>query len=282
MDTHEVEVQPEPAAVEVVEDAPAPAPEEAVAAEQVVAPEAAVARDAGNWAKTVKTLTVGEVASGAVNLNVEGRRVVSPLQGFGRLWQKTYRMRFGQVHVPPKDVIRAWKQNFPKFWPEQGKFFGSLSGIAPGEVAVLNLAMAGRAKLSTGIMVMYADDESFTFMDPEGHMFAGWITFSAYELDGETVAQVQPLIRANDPLFELGMPVILRKEDRFWEQVLRNLAGHFLVEGEFSKEAVCVDRHRQWKYWKNVRHNAMIRSLLHPLGRPFRALAAMFRRKRPG
>ena len=33
-------------------------------------------------------------------------------------------------------------------------------------------------RLSTGVMVMYVDDESFAFALPEGHMFAGWITFS--------------------------------------------------------------------------------------------------------
>jgi hypothetical protein len=276
MDTHEVQAPPAPP--EETEPAGEAAASEAQPAPAPAAAAAATARDAAYWAKTVKTLSVGEVPAGAVNLNVQGRRVVSPLQGFGRMWQMTYRIRFGQVRVPPKDVIRAWKQNFPTFWPETGKFFGSLTGIAPGEVAVLNLNMAGRAKLSTGVMVLYADEESFTFMDPEGHMFAGWITFSAYESDGETVAQVQPLIRANDPLFEMGMPVIHRREDRFWEQVLRNLAGYFLVEGEFSKESVCVDRHRQWKYWKNIRHNAAVRSMLHPLGRPFRALARLFRR----
>jgi hypothetical protein len=27
-------------------------------------------------------------------------------------------------------------------------------------------------------MVLFADDVSFTLMTPEGHMFAGWITFS--------------------------------------------------------------------------------------------------------
>lgn len=271
---------------EIEAQAPAEADPEAEAAGAPPADggpaERPVRRDTENWAKTVGTLSVGEVPTGAVNLNVQGRRVVSPLQGFGRMWQKTYRIRFGPVRVPPGDVIRAWKQNFPKFWPEQGKFFGSMTGIAPGEVALLNLSMAGRAKLSTGVMVLYADDESFTFMDPEGHMFAGWITFSAHEENGETVAQVQPLIRANDPIFELGMPVIHRREDRFWEQVLRNLAAFFLVEGEFSKESVCVDRHRQWKYWTNVRHNAAVRSILHPLGRPFRALARLFRRKRTG
>jgi hypothetical protein len=36
---------------------------------------------------------------------------------------------------------------------------------------------------------MYAEDESFTLMTPQGHMFAGWIRFSAFQQDGVTVAQ---------------------------------------------------------------------------------------------
>ena len=43
------------------------------------------------------------------------------------------------------------------------------------------MTLPGRMKLSTGVMVLYADDESFTLMTPQGHMFAGWITFSATE-----------------------------------------------------------------------------------------------------
>jgi hypothetical protein len=40
------------------------------------------------------------------------------------------------------------------------------------------------------VLVLYADDESFTLMTPEGHMLAGWITFSA-ERDGDgTVVQI--------------------------------------------------------------------------------------------
>ena len=54
-------------------------------------------------------------------------------------------------------------------------------------------------KLSTGVMVLYADEESFTLMTPQGHMFAGWITFSAAEEDGATVAQAQVLMRAQRP-----------------------------------------------------------------------------------
>ncbi len=36
-------------------------------------------KDAGNWADPVARLKLGEVPSGAVNLNVEGRRAVGPL-----------------------------------------------------------------------------------------------------------------------------------------------------------------------------------------------------------
>ena len=37
------------------------------------------------------------------------------------------------------------------------------------------MTLPGKMKLSTGVMVLYADEESFTLMTPQGHMFAGWI-----------------------------------------------------------------------------------------------------------
>ena len=40
-------------------------------------------------------------------------------------------------------------------------------------------APGGGPLISTGVMVIFADDESFSFMTPQGHMFAGMITFSA-------------------------------------------------------------------------------------------------------
>ena len=43
-------------------------------------------------------------------------------------------------------------------------------------MALLNLGLPGRMKLSTGVPVLYADDESFTLMTPAGRMLAGWIT----------------------------------------------------------------------------------------------------------
>jgi hypothetical protein len=234
--------------------------------------------DLGNWAAMVSTLKVGEVPEGAINLNVEGRRLTSPLQGFGRLWQKTYRIRLGN-DVTPEEVISEWKARFPDFWPEGNRFFGSLTGIAPGDVAVLNLAAPGGMKLSTGIMVLYADEVSFTFMNPTGHMFAGFITFSA-EREDETIAQVQALIRASDPFFEAGMSLVMsRMEDKFWIQTLQNLAAHFNVHGDVEVKALCVDRRRQWKYWKNIKHNSAIRSGLYTVGKPVRWIAKPFKRE---
>ena len=163
------------------------------------------ARDAASWAKNVSRLYVSRVPEGAINLNVEGRRLASPIQGFGKMWQKTYQTSLPLDVVTPTELVAAWKQRFPEFWPEGNRFYAPLTGIEPGDVALLNLAMPGRLTLSTGVMVLYSDEESFTLMTPQGHMFAGWITFSSTERDGCTVAQTQVLMRASDPVFELGL-----------------------------------------------------------------------------
>jgi hypothetical protein len=163
------------------------------------------------------------------------------------------------------EVITEWKANFPRFWPEGNRFYGSLTGIAPGEVAVLNLAGPGRVPLSTGIMVIYADDESFSFMTPQGHMFAAFITFSAYEDGGATVAQVQALIRASDPIYEIGCRIGLvhKMEDEFWHKTLMALGAHFGVTAHVSQQVTCVDPRVQWSETRNIWHNAAIRSALY-------------------
>jgi len=126
------------------------------------------------------------------------------MNGFGRMWQKTYRTALGAV--TPQQAITVLKEHFPEFWPAGNRFFAPLAGIAPGEVAALDLTMPGGLKLSTGVLVLYADDESFTLMTPEGHMFAGWITFSAFTEDGQTGAgagadaRLGPALRARHDL----------------------------------------------------------------------------------
>ncbi len=37
-----------------------------------------------------------------------------------------------------------------------------------------------RLPLSTGVLVLYVDGVSFTFMTPQWHVFANWVTFTVY------------------------------------------------------------------------------------------------------
>jgi hypothetical protein len=240
-------------------------------------------RDAAYWAKNVTTLKLGEVPAEAVNLNVTGRRVVGPVQGFGKMWQKTMRVELTGAEVTPAEVIKTWKAEFQRFWPERNWFYAPLAGIAPGEVALLNLGLPGRMKLSTGVLVLYADDESFTLMTPEGHMLAGWITFSAEARDGVTVVQIQALERTNDPLYELGY--VLggnRLNSRFWIQTAENLARHLGVEPQVESQVVCVDRRRQWSKAGNIGKNAAVRTFAWTLGAPVRWLRRPFTRRSAG
>ena len=239
------------------------------------------ASDADYWARRVERLTVGDLPANARNLNVDGRRVTSPVQGFGKMWQKTYRIRLEGSDASPEEVIATWRARFNEFWPKRNWFFGSLDGIKPGDVAVLQLSMLGMP-ITTGVLVLYADDTTFTVMTPEGHQFAGFNTFSAHR-DGEvTCIQIQALIRASDPLYELALPIVgHRMEDRFWRYTLRALAAEFGVAGhDVSLERTCIDPRRQWRRWTNVWNNAAIRSILWLLATPLRWLVKPFRRER--
>lgn len=230
------------------------------------------------WAQPVSKLKVSGVPSGVINLNVEGRRVAGPMQGFGQLWQKTYRVGLHGAKVTPQEVIAAWKANFPQFWPAGSRFHAPLTSIAPGEVALINLPiMPGGLPLSTGVLVIYADDISFTFMSPEGHMFAGMVTFSADAVDGTTYAQAQVFVRANDPLWEIAARVsMFKKEDAFWCHTLRSLAAHFGVEGDVDTKRECIDPRYQWSKVGNIWKNAAIRSALFSALRPLRSVREAF------
>jgi hypothetical protein len=220
-------------------------------------------RDDSNWAKPTRTLDPTDV-DGAVNANVRGRRLNAANGGFGRLFQKTFSVQLGST-VTAQSVIATWKARFGDFWPKGQKMFLPATGIAPGEVGIINATMRGTPTMATGILVIYADDVSFSFMSPEGHPFAGPLTFSAHvDESGVTVAQVQELTRASDPLWELAMmmPVLGdRMQNDIWRSTLGNLARHFGVEDATVKTKIaCVDSHRQWRNAKNIWHNAAIRS----------------------
>jgi hypothetical protein len=235
----------------------------------------ATGRDLANWATAVRTLHVSEVPDGVDNINVDGRRVVGVIQGFGQLWRKTYRIRLDGAAVTPAEVIAVWKQRFASFWPADSRFHSPEGGLAPGMVILLDQLLPGHLKMSSGVMLLYADEVSFTVMTAQGHPLAGWNTFSAFEEDGVTVAQVQVLMRADDPLYELAMVLFAhRMEDRHWQQTLHNLAAHFGVRAPVAYQTVRLDRRRQWSKVGNVWYNAAVRSALY-------TLAAQLRRQRP-
>jgi hypothetical protein len=232
-------------------------------------------RDGAHWARPVDRLSAAGVA-GAKDDAVTGKRATGPLQGFGRLWQKTVKVRLDGTDISPTDLIVLWKERFPTFWPKGATFYAPLAGIAPGEVALLDVAPLPGApvRMSTGVLVIYADDESFTFMTPEGHTLSAWITFSAHRDGDVTVAQVQALERPSDPFDELVFMLGgSRQIDKFWQATLRNLATAVGVAVPVvESQAVCIDKKRQWRYWRNVRNSATVRVARRTLTAPVRML----------
>jgi hypothetical protein len=234
--------------------------------------------DAANWSRGGE-LRVGAVPAGATNLNVDGRRLVGPLQGFGRLWQKTYRTALRVEGLTHFEVVRIFKERLPQLQPPQNRFFPSLAGVRPGEVVLINASMTGMP-LDTGVLVLYADDEAFTLMTPQGHPESGWITFSAYAEDGVVIAQVQSLARANDPFYEAGFRLFgERAQEQIWTHVLTKLAAHYDQPAAVTIEKTCVDPRCQWKEMRNLRHNAAMLSVLHVVATPLRRARGLARRQ---
>ncbi|MGC9323677.1 MAG: STAS domain-containing protein [Desulfomonilia bacterium] len=217
------------------------------------------------WARPVHALRVTEVPHGALNLNIDGFAVAGPLQGFGQLWEKTYWVRLTGVEARPKEVIRVLKENFPRFQPSQNRFFPTRAGIIPGEIVIINARTPG-GLISTGVWVVYADDESFTFMTPQGHPESGWVTFSAFEEQSVTTVKVVGFARASDPLYELGFRIAgSRLQEKIWTHVLASLADHFGVPAWVQMHKACVGNDLRWEHAGNVWYNAQIRTMVHTL-----------------
>lgn len=241
-----------------------------------------VASPDAQWAQPIKRLHAPEPPSGVVSLNVDGRRLIGAMQGFGQLWQRRYRIRLNS-ELRPEQVVRTWKEHFGEFWPEGNRFFEPSPRVVPGDVALINLSpLPGPLTMNTGIAVIYADDTSFTFMAPEGHMYAGWITFSSYvSSDNVTCAQVEVLVRTSDPAWEIVMRTFaFRREDAFWRATLVRLAASFGVSGEEVQQNLSLlDSHVQWRRAMNVWRNAAMWSGLHQAVEPLRIGARLIRRQ---
>lgn len=238
------------------------------------------AQPSSGWAKRVEHLHVKDKYEREFIMNVEGRSVVGPLQGFGQLWQKTYKAQLAGKDLVPEEVVKLWKARLPEFMPSDSRFYPSLTGVAPGEVILIDATLPGfpgGMPVSTGVMILYADDVSFSVMTPEGHPESGFNTFSSYEEDGVIVAQIQSLARANDPIYEFGFRFMggAAQQERIWRHVLTRLAAALEVNPTITMEKVCVDSRLQWNQVKNVRHNAVIRSSFYL---PVRLMRKMFKK----
>jgi hypothetical protein len=140
------------------------------------------------------------------------------VQGFGRLWQTTYRVGLDGTGFSPAEVVRAWR---------------SASGAEA--------------------RVLYADGESVTSVTPPGHSLAGWVTFAAADDRDGLHARVQVLARATDPLRELALPLVRRRQDRSWSVALSALARDLgRPDAHVTVITTRVDRRRQWSRAANL------------------------------
>src|SRR5271157_2914608 len=225
--------------------------------------ESSVVVDTRYWAKPVMKLKATHRPKKAKKLKVEGRRAVGPVNGFGQLWQKIYRLHIGDPAIAPEQAVAALKQNFPAFQPWYNRFFPSPAGIQPGEIVLFDSLTPG-GPVSAGVMVVYADERSFTFITPQGHPECGMVSFSSYEAGGGTIAEILGLARASDPVYEGGLRIIGSKvQVRIWTHVLTSLAAYLGVPAHITAESTCVDSQTRWSQIGNIWRNAQIRTLLH-------------------
>jgi len=220
----------------------------------------------GRWAQPVDQLEIPDLPREAINLNVQGRQPTGPMKGFGPLWLRTYQIPLAGAAATPAEVIAVWKERFASFWPPGNDFFGADRPIEAGDVGVLNLAGPAGTTIATGVYVAYADDTSFCFLSVDGHMFGGMITFNAFKQDGATVAQVRALLRASDPVYEMGqrLGLAVKAEDAFWHGTLTILAAHFGVKGEpVHQQSTRLDPSIRWDKAVNLWQNAAIRTTLN-------------------
>lgn len=198
---------------------------------------------------------------------VEGQQLAPADTGFGQLWDKRLSVVI-EADTGPEGVMTLWRERLHLLWPDAGELYRSPRGIREGELVGLDLGV-GPAKLSTGALVTQWSPTSFTLAPPQGHMFAGFNRFETEDVEpGSVRASVWIRIRASDPLYELGLLFGgHRFEERFWAQMLWNLAAEFGQRPKVRLRRRLIGRRRKWRNAGNIRHNAGIRTSLRRLRR---------------
>ena len=215
------------------------------------------------WARPVSRLAVKAMPKVAIDLNVKGRRVAGPMQGFGQLWQKTYSISLPGKGLDPARAIAILKENFTSFQPPANRFYPPPDGIKPGGVILINADTPG-GLVATGVMALYSSRNSFTFITPEGHPEAGWVTFSSFREQDSTVVQIQGLARASDPIYELAFRILGSKlQQDIWSHVLQSMLNYMGGSGGVQVTPLLLDSRLQWSRFFNLLLNAQILTLLY-------------------
>lgn len=204
--------------------------------------------------------------AGAKGLNVQGKETTRPSEGFGWLWRKTYIVPLKGTAATPEEVVETWKKRLPEFMPDNSRFYPTLEGIRAGQIVYIDAKMPPAVPVSTGVLVLETSNAHFTLVTPQGHPESGYNTFSAFSDKGVTIAQIQSLARAADPVYELGYRFLggVKHQENIWRHVLTSLAGHYgLQYPEMQIRRELLDRRVQWSKAVNVWHNALIRTTLH-------------------
>jgi anti-anti-sigma regulatory factor len=223
------------------------------------------------WSPYLKKLQVPAMPAGVINLNIDGRKAAGPIQGFGQLWEKTYKLHLTDIALSPPQVIEIMKANFTGFQPPQNRFYPSEHGIKPGEIIIINASTPG-GLIATGVLVLYADEHSFIFITPQGHPEAGWVTFTAYEENGSTMMQIQGLARASDLIYEAAFRLLgSNLQQQIWTHVLESLARHVESKATVQFSRQCLDYSLQWSRFSNIFQNAQISSMVYAISHPFRS-----------
>lgn len=213
------------------------------------------------WAPFIEKISVTEKPEGALVKNMHNRRLQGQIKGFGKMWQKTFRLMIDKPGLNPQEVINILKQNFVAFQVPENFFFPTSKGLTPGALVFIDSATPGGV-VSTGIYVLYMDDNSFTYITPQGHPEAGWITFSSREEDGKIRLQIQGLVRASDPFFEIAYAIAGQAfQEKIWLNVLTQMAKHFGIEDNGQMVKYKPANSCQWGKCGNIWYNAQIRSL---------------------
>jgi len=235
----------------------------------------------GSWAPARKKIEIDSAPKGVTAINVENRSAMGALQGFGQLWKKTYRLHLIGVNLSTNQVMKIWKEHFAEFQPAGNAFYLPEAGLEAGKVIFIDSPLPvipprydkpGVVPMTSGVMVMYEDDESFAVMTPEGFPVSGWNNFSVYEDNGDPVAQVQSFERASDPIYEFGFRFMggAKRQEYIWKHVLTQLGNYLGIQGEVEVQKECLDPMIQWSKIGNVWRNAGIRTTLYWLGTPLR------------